>query len=119
MDIEGIGKNDLMNLLKVARHYRYVLLELEKRYNLLEILRFLIETKDALSFDMKILEKSILEKLESLNYQILRSFATEESLNLHAQTPKGLVEFNLDDNLLKKCCLKKRITLTKSLWSII
>ncbi|EKE89637.1 DNA topoisomerase (ATP-hydrolyzing) subunit B [Helicobacter pylori] len=102
VDIEGIGKNDLMNLLKVARHYRYALLELEKRYNLLEILRFLIETKDALSLDMKVLEKSILEKLEGLNYQILRSFATEESLHLHAQTPKGLVEFNLDDNLFKE-----------------
>lgn len=102
VDIEGIGKNDLMNLLKVARHYRYTLLELEKRYNLLEVLRFLIETKDALNLDMKVLGKSILEKLEGLNYQILRSFATEESLHLHAQTPKGLVEFNLDDNLFKE-----------------
>lgn len=69
-----------MNLLKVARHYRYNALELEKRYNLLEILRFLIETKDALSLDMKVFRKKHLEKLEDLNYQILRSFATEESL---------------------------------------
>ncbi|AFI04047.1 DNA topoisomerase (ATP-hydrolyzing) subunit B [Helicobacter cetorum] len=102
VSVEGIGKNDLMSLLKVVRHYRYVLLELEKRYNLLEVLRFLIETKDALALDTKILEKSILEKLESLNYQVLRSFATEESLHLHVQTPKGLVEFNMDDNLFKE-----------------
>ncbi|AFI05337.1 DNA topoisomerase (ATP-hydrolyzing) subunit B [Helicobacter cetorum] len=102
VSVEGIGKNDLMSLLKVVRHYRYVLLELEKRYNLLELLRFLIETKDALALDTKVLEKSILEKLESLNYQVLRSFATEESLHLHVQTPKGLVEFNMDDNLFKE-----------------
>ncbi|WP_104712505.1 DNA topoisomerase (ATP-hydrolyzing) subunit B [Helicobacter cetorum] len=102
VSVEGIGKNDLMSLLKVVRHYRYVLLELEKRYNLLEVLRFLIETKDALALDTKFLEKSILEKLESLNYQVLRSFITEESLHLHVQTPKGLVEFNMDDNLFKE-----------------
>ncbi|WP_104760835.1 DNA topoisomerase (ATP-hydrolyzing) subunit B [Helicobacter cetorum] len=102
VSVEGIGKNDLMSLLKVVRHYRYVLLELEKRYNLLEVLRFLIETKDALALDTKVLEKSIFEKLESLNYQVLRSFATEESLHLHVQTPKGLVEFNMDDNLFKE-----------------
>lgn len=68
VDIEGIGKNDLMNLLKVARYYCYAFLELEKCYNLLEILCFFIEIKDVLSFDMKVLEKSILEKLEGLNY---------------------------------------------------
>lgn len=68
VDIEGIGKNDLMNLLKVVCYYCYAFLELEKCYNLLEILCFFIEIKDVLSFDMKVLEKSILEKLEGLNY---------------------------------------------------
>lgn len=72
-----------MNLLKVVCYYCYAFLELEKCYNLLEILCFFIEIKDVLSFDMKVLEKSILEKLEGLNYQILCFFVIEESLYLY------------------------------------
>ena len=49
VDIEGIGSADLIDFLKIVAAYRSVLKELEKRFNVLSAIRYMIENPDIVS----------------------------------------------------------------------
>ncbi|WP_104695073.1 DNA topoisomerase (ATP-hydrolyzing) subunit B [Helicobacter salomonis] len=100
MDIEGIGRNDLLDLLKTLSAYRSILQELEKRPLLMEVLRYLVEHDiEGLSFPT--LAEHLEELLESLHYRILTQQISEQSAHFFVQTSLGLVEVGIDDSLFK------------------
>jgi len=99
LDITGIGRNDLIDFFKLVAHYRMILKEIEKRYSLVEIVRFLIEDKDLLALDNEKLYEKIKEYLDSLGYNILSSNIDEEKIHLYVQTDEGLEEIIIDDKL--------------------
>jgi len=76
-----------------------ILKEIEKRYSLIEVVKFLIENKDLLALDNQNLFEKIKEYLSTLNYNILSSKVDEEKIHLYVQTDEGLEEIIIDDEL--------------------
>ena len=96
---EGIGNKELLEILKYTAHYRSVLRELEKRYPMVELVKFLIENRDYISLRSEEMYKKIEEFLQSIECNILNKTLTEEKIVLYIQTKTGLVEMTIDDNL--------------------
>ena len=99
LNIEGIGRYDLIDFFNLVAHYEIVLKEIEKRYSLVEIVRFLIENKDLAALDNEKLYKHIKDHLSTLGYNILSSNINEDRIHLYVQTDEGLEEIVIDDEL--------------------
>ncbi|WP_281951753.1 DNA topoisomerase (ATP-hydrolyzing) subunit B [Nitrosophilus kaiyonis] len=99
LEVEDIGKYDLIDFFKLVAHYRMILKEIEKRYSLIEVVRFLIENRDLLALGNRDLYKKIEEFLNGLNFNILSSNINEEKIHLYVQTDEGLEEIIIDDEL--------------------
>ncbi len=97
--VDGIGNRDLIEYLKLVSSYRSVLKELEKRYSVIEGIRYMIENPDIISKPFKELSKIMQEYLKSMNYNILNSSEDEEEIHLYIQTNDGLEELVVNDNL--------------------
>ncbi len=95
----NLGRYDLVDFLKLVAHYRMVLKDLEKRYALIEIVRYLIEHRDLLALTNKELYKKIEAYLASLGYNILNKRVDKEKIHLYVQTAEGLEEIMIDDEL--------------------
>ena len=67
------GTKDLMEFFKIVAHYRSTLNELEKRFQLIEIVRYLIENPDLIGMQNQDLYAKIKEKIQSLNFNILNN----------------------------------------------
>ena len=98
-DFEGIGNNDLIDYLKLISAYRTVLNELKKRFNVLTVIRYMIENPDIISKEFKELFEIIKSELESQNYNILNSYVNEDEIRIYVQTPNGLEELIINDSL--------------------
>jgi DNA gyrase subunit B len=99
LDIEGIGQNDLKELLKMVAHYRTTLDDLEKRYALIDVIRLLIENEGLLALDSDKLFVEIEGFLKTKGNNILSSIVTADKLHLFVQTGSGLEEIIIDDSL--------------------
>jgi len=98
-EFEGIGKADVVEFLKVVDHYRGSLANLEKRYSLSEVLRYLIENSDLISLSYPELFEKIKIFLTSKGYNILNSEVNEEFIHIYVQTNGGMEELKIDDGL--------------------
>ncbi len=98
MDFEGIGKNDLIDFFKIVAAYRSILKELEKRYSVIKIIRFLIENPDIISLDNKSMFKEIEKYIKEIGYNILNKSVDDENIHLYIQTNDGLEELRLNDD---------------------
>ena len=87
-----IGKPEQIELLKNIADYKLVLNQLQKRFSLLEVIRFLIE-------DGGELEKY----LESIGFNILN----KKGDNYFIQTNRGLEEITIDETLTEHYLFKK------------
>ncbi|ANV98178.1 DNA gyrase subunit B [Helicobacter enhydrae] len=96
---EGIGTQELLEILKYISAYRSVLKELEKRYSMIEVVRFLIENRDYIGLDFQNMSVKIKEFLQGIDCNILNEVVEEEKILFYIQTKTGLVELNLDDTL--------------------
>jgi len=83
IDLE-IGRPELIELLKNIAEYKIALNKLQKRYNLLEVIRFLIEEEGDLE-----------EYLASIGFNILN----KKDNHYFIQTNRGLEEITIDENL--------------------
>jgi len=83
LDLE-IGKPEQIELLKNIAEYKIALNKLQKRYNLLEVIRFLIEEEGDLE-----------EFLASIGFNILN----KKDNHYFIQTNRGLEEITIDENL--------------------
>ena len=96
---EGVGINDLKDFLKIVAAYRSVLKELEKRYSIISVVRYLIENKDLIKNDNNELFKIIKDFLKKQGHNILNSYINESEIRIFVQTENGLDELVINDAL--------------------
>ena len=70
-EFQGIGTKDLIEFFKIVAHYRSTLNELEKRFQLIEIVRHFIENPDLIGMKNQELYEQVKQKIQSLNFNIL------------------------------------------------
>ncbi len=96
---EGIGDKELLEVLKYISHYRSILKELEKRYAMIDVVRFLIEHRNYISLSFEEMYAKIEEFLSTIECNILNKTISQDSIHLYIQTKTGLIEINIDKNL--------------------
>lgn len=96
---EGIGNKELLEILKFISAYRSVLKELEKRYAMIEVIRFLIENRDYVGLGFSEMSEKIEEYLGSIECNILNKIVSENEILFYVQTKTGLVELVLNEDL--------------------
>ena len=94
-----MGENDLIDLFKLVAYYRMTLKEIEKRFALPEVIRYMIENPDIAGESIDKLSTIVEEYIASLGYNILNKSTTDESIHLFVQTKDGLEELIIDDIL--------------------
>lgn len=98
-NFQGIGNKELLEILRYISAYRSVLKELEKRYTMFEIIRFLVENYDFSDFDLKKMSEKVEKFLASKEYNILNKIILEDEVLFYIQTKTGLIELTLNDSL--------------------
>lgn len=96
---EGLGTNDLIDLFKTVSRYRGMIDQLEKRYSLVEVLKYLVENPELVSLEQDKLYEEVKSFLDAKGYNILSKNITEERIQLFVQTNEGLEELIIDDDL--------------------
>ncbi|MGM0534116.1 MAG: DNA topoisomerase (ATP-hydrolyzing) subunit B [Campylobacterota bacterium] len=99
IECETMGKPDLIELFKLVSYYKITLKELEKRFSLIEVVRFLIENPDLAGVDPQKQFETVKEFLDARGYNILNHAVGEDSVHLYVQTKSGLEELLIDDTL--------------------
>ncbi|MDD3592842.1 MAG: DNA gyrase subunit B, partial [Sulfurovum sp.] len=99
IESQTMGENDLINLFKLVGHYKMTLKDLENRFALPEVVRYMIETPDIVATSNEALFKTIEAYIHELGYNILNQSVTEEHIHLYVQTNDGLEELIIDDLL--------------------
>ena len=101
LNMEGVGHNDLVSFFKMVDHYRGSLDALERRYALVNLIRYFIENPDTISLGAKELYTKIEIFLSSINNNILTKTINEESNEIHlfVQTEGGMEELLVNDEL--------------------
>ena len=99
VEFEGIGNADLIDFLKIVAAYRSVLKELEKRFSVISVVRFMIENPDIVSKSYGEIYKILKNYLEAQGHNILNSYVSEEEARIYVQTESGLEELLVNENL--------------------
>ena len=98
-EFEGMGYNDLLDMFKIVASYRAMLENLEKRYSLVEVLRYLIENPDLVKLDYNEMFEKLSAFLDEKGYNILNKYVNEERIHIFVQTNEGLEELLINDEL--------------------
>ena len=99
LESESMGKQDLTELFKLVAYYKMTLSEIEKRFALPEVVRYMIENPDIISTDNATLANNLEKYIAELGYNILNKTINEEIIQYFVQTNDGLEELIIDDNL--------------------
>ncbi len=99
LEIQTMGKQDLIELFKLIAYYSMTLKELDKRFALAEVIRYMIENPDVVGKSNEELSKELEEYIVSLGYNILNKDITQDRLHYYVQTKEGLEELVIDDTL--------------------
>jgi len=99
IESETMGHNDLVDLFKLVGYYRMTLKEIEKRFALPEVIRYMIENPDVVGGTIKQLSKTIESYIRDLGYNILSKTVSDDKIHLFVQTKDGLEELIVDDVL--------------------
>ena len=99
IESETMGIADLVDLFKLVAYYKMTLKEIEKRFALPEVLRYMIETPDIIGTSNKELAQTIEKFITDLGYNILSKSITDETIHLFVQTKDGLEELIVDEIL--------------------
>jgi DNA gyrase subunit B len=115
-----MGDNDLIHLFKLVSYYQITLGELEKRYAMPELLRYIIENPNEINSEnfMERIEK-VEEVIASLHFNILNKTYGEGRVNLFVQTKEGLEEFVLEQDLFENPHFKEAINLNASIKELL
>jgi len=87
IEIDGVGKPELKELLKNAAQYKLLLEKLTHRFNVPEVIRFLIENGN-------------LDELEDYLKKFGFNIISKHDNHYYIQTNRGLEEITIDDKLL-------------------
>lgn len=104
---QGIGNNELIDILKTIANYRQMISDLERRYPVQYVVRYLIEN-ELDTHDLEALCGNIESYLASKQYNVLKKRIDEISVTLNIQTDKGIAEIKITrnlfhDNAFKEC----------------
>jgi len=99
IESETMGQQDLIELFKLVAYYKMTLKEIEKRFALPEVIRYMIENPDIVGNSTKQLAKTIESYIKELGYNILSKNISDERIHLFVQTKDGLEELIVDDIL--------------------
>ncbi|MDD5160661.1 MAG: DNA topoisomerase (ATP-hydrolyzing) subunit B [Sulfuricurvum sp.] len=95
----NVGVNDLVSFFKMVDHYRSTLDALERRYALVELIRFFIENPDLISLSLSELYTHVETFLNAQGNNILSKSVNDENMHLFVQTKEGLEELHVNDEL--------------------
>jgi DNA gyrase subunit B len=87
IDIKGVGKPELKELLKNAALYKLLLNKLSLRFNIPEVIRYLIEHDSV---------EGLEEYLKSIGFNVI----SKHNNHYYIQTTRGLEEITIDEKLL-------------------
>ncbi|WP_314978753.1 DNA topoisomerase (ATP-hydrolyzing) subunit B [Campylobacter rectus] len=99
VEFEDIGNADLIDFLKIVAAYRSVLKELEKRFNVISAIRYMIENPDIISKSYVEIFEILRDYLQAQGHNILNSYVSEEEARIYVQTESGLEELLVNENL--------------------
>jgi len=99
LEIDNVGHNDLISYFRMVDHYAGSLGALERRYSLVNLIRYFIENPDIAGLDMKSMYVEIEKYLVSINNNILTKSVSEDSIHLFVQTEGGMEELLVNDDL--------------------
>ena len=115
MEFEGIGSNDLVNFLKIVAAYRSVLKELEKRFNVLSAIRYMIENPDVIGKTYPEIFEILKSYLQAQGHNILNSYVNDEEVRIYVQTESGLEELIVNDNLFANPLYEEAVHISKKI----
>jgi len=115
LESETMGKQDLTELFKLVAYYKSSLAEIEKRFALPEVVRYMIENPDVISTDNAQLAKRLEDYIHTLGYNILNKTINEEIIQFFVQTNDGLEELIVDDNLFTSAHYNEAIYLNQKI----
>lgn len=99
LEVDNIGANDLVSYFKMVDHYRSTLDSLERRYALVELIRYFIENPDLIGLPLKELYVHVESFLNAKGNNILSKSISDEDMHLFVQTKEGLEELHVNDEL--------------------
>lgn len=99
LEIDGVGSNDLVSYFRMVDHYRGSLEALERRYALVELIRFFIENPDVIGLDTTSMYEKVENFLVSTGNNILTKSITPEHIHIFVQTKGGMEELLINDDL--------------------
>ena len=99
LEVENIGANDLISFFKMVDHYRNTLDSLERRYALVDLIRYFIENPDIVGMPMKEMYSKVEAFLNEKGNNILSKTINDEQMHLFVQTNGGLEELIINDEL--------------------
>lgn len=114
-EFEGMGQNDLLDMFKIVSSYRTMLANLEKRYSLVEIIKYLIENDNLVNMDNETLYIELENFLNAKGYNILNKTVNKEQIHLFVQTEAGLEELLIDDELFSSPYFSEAVYIYKKL----
>ena len=115
MEFEGIGSNDLVDFLKIVAAYRSVLKELEKRFNVLSAIRYMIENPDVIGKAYPEIFEILKSYLQAQGHNILNSYVNDEEVRIYVQTESGLEELIVNDNLFANPLYEEAVHISKKI----
>ncbi len=95
----SMGKKDLTELFKLVAYYKMTLSEIEKRFALSEVIRYMVENPDIIGDSNQELSKHLEKYIDDLGYNILTKSINDEYIQYFVQTNEGLEELVVDDTL--------------------
>jgi DNA gyrase subunit B len=98
-EFEGMGYNDLLDMFKIVSAYRAMLGNLEKRYSLIEVIKYFIENDNLVSLDNESMYAEVEKFLDTKGYNVLNKTISDDSIHVFVQTTEGLEELIIDDEL--------------------
>ncbi|QOY52122.1 DNA topoisomerase (ATP-hydrolyzing) subunit B [Candidatus Sulfurimonas baltica] len=99
LEIDGVGSNDLVAYFRMVDHYRGSLEALERRYALVDLIRYFIENPDIIGLDIKSMYENVEKFLLDSGNNILTKSITEDSIHIFVQTKDGMEELLINDDL--------------------
>ena len=98
-EMEGIGQNDLVSFFKMVDHYKTSLDALERRYSLIELIRYFIENPDLIGLPMNEMFEKVKKFLNVNGNNLLTYTLSEDQIHIFVQTKGGMEELIINDDL--------------------
>jgi len=95
----NVGVNDLVSFFKMVDHYRSTLDALERRYALVDLIRYFIENPDLIALPLTEMYAKVEAFLTAKGNNILSKNVSDEDMHLFVQTKEGLEELHINDEL--------------------